>query len=487
MVDFPAGVTNTTPTVLLGADAGAVAPAKAACTTAGLALLNGASASAQRTSLGLGSAALAAAADFQVTMVADAAARGAAVPAYVGQLLRQADTGLYYRGTATSAGSWAALAKGDVGIATGTTSAEGLLLLASTVEAGTGTDTAKALTAAGGAVNRNVTFADDAARAAAVPVYVNQLGRQTDTGAWYRATGTSAGNWTVDFAGGGITGALTATRIPVASGASTLTDYSTLTTDGANITLNGITIGRGIANQVTNTVMGTSALNDVGAGGNMSVFGYHAGRNAAGYTGTTSTYFGAYADQNGGGQRTNSGGFGYQAAVTASNQIVLGNGSVTDLKSAATFHPTAGSADSASAMSFGVSLAEGLQLKVIEETVMFTASTFKALTTALPDGAVVVCAQATIKTTVVAGGTGVKIALGQNGGTVNIYGSTDDLTANQKITSPLFPNGVIPLVGAQQIDVNIVDTAGVAMSDSNGTDGVVRVRIYYWLPVALDN
>ena len=95
MVDFPSGVSDTTPTVLLGADAGAVAPAKAACTTAGLALLNGANASAQRTSLGLGSAALAAAADLQVTMVADAAARGAAVPAYVGQLLRQADTGLY--------------------------------------------------------------------------------------------------------------------------------------------------------------------------------------------------------------------------------------------------------------------------------------------------------------------------------------------------------------------------------------------------------
>ena len=125
MPNYPGGVTNPTPTFLVGGDAATSQPAKAACTTAGLALLNGANASAQRTSLGLGSAALAAAADLQVTMVADAAARGAAVPAYVGQLLRQADTGLYYRGTALTAGSWSALDRLALGLGTASGNATG--------------------------------------------------------------------------------------------------------------------------------------------------------------------------------------------------------------------------------------------------------------------------------------------------------------------------------------------------------------------------
>lgn len=45
---------------------------------------------------------------------------------------------------------------------------------------------------------QNAVFADNAARAAAVPAYVGQLGYQSDTDVWYRATGTSAGNWVVN-------------------------------------------------------------------------------------------------------------------------------------------------------------------------------------------------------------------------------------------------------------------------------------------------
>ena len=59
----------------------------------------------------------------RVQVVADATARGTAVPIYVGQLLRQTDTGLYYRATGTSAGSWEALDKAALGLTLGTAAA----------------------------------------------------------------------------------------------------------------------------------------------------------------------------------------------------------------------------------------------------------------------------------------------------------------------------------------------------------------------------
>jgi hypothetical protein len=60
--------------------------------------------------------------------------------------------------------------------------------------------------------------------------------------------------------GGGITGSLTATRIPVASGASTLVDYATFTTNGTTLTINTIAIGKGNNARAGNMAFGTSAL-----------------------------------------------------------------------------------------------------------------------------------------------------------------------------------------------------------------------------------
>ena len=164
-------------------------------------------------------------------------------------------------------------------------------------------------------------------------------------------------------------------------------------------------------------------------------------------------------------------------------------GSITsNLLTATTFHPTAGSAASASAMSFGVSLAEGLQLKVIEETVDFgagggAAAKYRALTTAIPAGAIIIGAETTTKTLVVAGGTSVKIALGQHAGTVNKYGVSADLAANTKITTPT--DWIVN--AGEQIDVCLVVAAGNALGDTNGSAGTVRVRLYYFLLNALDN
>lgn len=95
-VDFPSGVSDTTPTFLVGGDAAANTPARATCTTAGLDLLAGASASAQRTSLGLGTAATNATGDFATAAQgteADTAAQIGIPAAFTTRALAAADNG----------------------------------------------------------------------------------------------------------------------------------------------------------------------------------------------------------------------------------------------------------------------------------------------------------------------------------------------------------------------------------------------------------
>lgn len=469
-------------------------------------------------------------------------------------------------------------------------------------------------------------------------------------GALTDVAGNGVLSWTVP--GGGITGALTATRIPVASGAGTVVDYSTFTTDGTTLTINGLTLGRGGAYPhglvLGNATIGSDYATAIGdraavtssggiaigttassANGGISIgeqsaataayygigIGFqaaslHNGSIAIGFQCATSkshqvvlgastvtevyipgttdattptaaqlyvaggvgasrirttndSYFngvrvglgggsdsvvvgetgmgassqsvaaGTFAlnattgekcvgigrsalvnnvagshhvavgwssgsSQNGGSGCTyvgfncgttlatasNSMALGNAASISASNQIVLGDTNVTELKSVATFHPTAGSAAAVSALSFGLSLAEGLQLKVIEETVDFGTSPGKSinLTTAIPAGAVVVSVKSTTKTAITAGGTSVKVGLGPVA-TPGKYGATADLTINQKITTL---NDWIVNAG-ETIAVTMLATDGVTLGDSNATVGTVRVRIEYWLANNLDN
>lgn len=136
------------------------------------------------------------------------------------------------------------------------------------------------------------------------------------------------------------------------------------------------------------------------------------------------------------------------------------------------------------ALGFGSTSATGLLINVIEEVVDLTAAgaKFKALTTAIPSGAVILSAQANIDTLAVAGGTSVKVALGLNGGDVDKYGITSALTKNLKIDT--IPDWAV-LSGAEQIDVNAVVTNGSALGDTNFSAGSVRVRIVYAVPVSL--
>lgn len=139
---------------------------------------------------------------------------------------------------------------------------------------------------------------------------------------------------------------------------------------------------------------------------------------------------------------------------------------------------TAGSAAIASAIIFGATSSEGLRVRVINEVVSLSGAgaTFKALTSSIPAGAVILSAQANIESEVTAGGTTVKVALGLNAGDVDKYGLATGLTQNLKINT--IPTWAV-LGSSEQIDVCGVVTDGSALGDTNLSAGSVRVRIVY--------
>lgn len=139
---------------------------------------------------------------------------------------------------------------------------------------------------------------------------------------------------------------------------------------------------------------------------------------------------------------------------------------------------TTGNAAGQSAINLGNSVTEGTHVKVIDETLSLASlgAKFKAMTTPIPSGAVILSVQANIETLVVAGGTTVKIALGLHGGDVDKYGITGSLVKNQKINT--VPDWAV-LSGAEQIDVNGVLTDGSDLGGTNISAGSVRVRVVY--------
>jgi hypothetical protein len=136
-----------------------------------------------------------------------------------------------------------------------------------------------------------------------------------------------------------------------------------------------------------------------------------------------------------------------------------------------------GIAASAVVLALGAVLAEGLAVKVIEETVDFTgnAALFKAMTTPIPAGAVIVSVSANIEGALTGGGTTVKVGLGPNATDPDKYGLSSALTKNAKF-------GKIPdwaVLSAQEaIDICACATAGGA-GNTALTVGSVRVRIVY--------
>lgn len=140
------------------------------------------------------------------------------------------------------------------------------------------------ITGVSGLGGGNVTFADAAARAAAVPTSIGQLGFQLDTFALYRSTGTSAGNWSPDFVSGQWT---FNSNINVNSFINATDDINTETdvNVGGDINVTGTYNGAIINGDLVNS---TGNLN---VGGNTAVTGTITGAGITGTTVTASTGF----------------------------------------------------------------------------------------------------------------------------------------------------------------------------------------------------
>lgn len=132
----------------------------------------------------------------------------------------------------------------------------------------------------------------------------------------------------------------------------------------------------------------------------------------------------------------------------------------------------------AAALGFGSTAASGLLIMEQEEVVALAAAgaKFVAMTNAIPAGAVILSAQLNLDSLVVAGGTSVKVGLGDHTGVCNTYGNTLALTKNTKAN--LLP-AYAALASAVTLEVCACATVATGLGDSNFTAGNVRVRIVY--------
>lgn len=140
---------------------------------------------------------------------------------------------------------------------------------------------------------------------------------------------------------------------------------------------------------------------------------------------------------------------------------------------------SAADAGGVTAIGLGATLATGLRIRVIEEVVSLAAAgaKFVAMTTAIPVGAVILGVQANIDVLAVAGGTSVKVGIGDHTGTCNTYGNTSALTKNLKIDT--IPASWAVLAGALTLEVCACASAAAGLGDTNFSAGSVRVRVVY--------
>lgn len=148
----------------------------------------------------------------------------------------------------------------------------------------------------------------------------------------------------------------------------------------------------------------------------------------------------------------------------------------------------AGATAAAVAARFGDTVTEGLELRVIDETVTLTNAASTNLTNTVPSGAVIIGAHGNLQTTVVGDASGdnglVKIGIGK-ASDPDHYGKSADLIKNTKI-SGLIPTWAV-LSGTEQIAVYAVDTNGAAVTEKFVAGATVRVRVYYLAFNDLDN
>jgi len=124
---------------------------------------------------------------------------------------------------------------------------------------------------------------------------------------------------------------------------------------------------------------------------------------------------------------------------------------------------------------------DGPDYGIIEETVNFASHTeaWKALSTAVPAGAVIISAQANVDVALTTGGTTTHVALGIHDGDVDAYGIVGTLTKNSQINTQIAQASLTELVGATTIDVCGVANDHATLGDTDITAGKVFVRIVY--------
>lgn len=128
------------------------------------------------------------------------------------------------------------------------------------------------------------------------------------------------------------------------------------------------------------------------------------------------------------------------------------------------------------AMRFGTDVGEGAIFLAIDETFDLTdlGAKYVDMTTAVPDGSIIVCIAANIEEAITAGGTSVKVGIG-TAADPDKYGLTADLAQNSKTLAGIDLTAV--LSGAEQIQVGACLTDGSDLGDTNFSAGSVRVRI----------
>ncbi|MCW3110028.1 MAG: hypothetical protein JWQ09_4534, partial [Segetibacter sp.] len=155
-------------------------------------------------------------------------------------------------------------------------------------------------------------------------------GNPAITGSYNTATGTSAlaanvtGNWNT---ANGYTALTNANN----SYSNTGVGFQALlaNTTGSYNTATGVLALGSNTTGISNSAIGVAALNNLTAGSYNSAIGYFAGANLP--SGNYNTYLGSYADGPSGVSISNATAIGYNAAVTGSNSVRVGNTSVTSI------------------------------------------------------------------------------------------------------------------------------------------------------------
>lgn len=136
---------------------------------------------------------------------------------------------------------------------------------------------------------------------------------------------------------------------------------------------------------------------------------------------------------------------------------------------------------------FGSTTTEGLEVRVLEQTVTLTNAVQTDLTNVIPAGAVILSVQGNLETLVAGDESGddlgAKVGIGVTADP-DKYGISSALTKNLKIDK--IPDWAV-LGSNEQITVKLAKTDGSAATEKFVAGGLVRVRVVYLMTNSLDD